>query len=186
MTDLVELGSPYGYLLKLTGLTQQDFCRRAGFSRTTLQYLLAGQMNKISATQIQALSDACVETGVDAPGELEAAYGTPSLRVAYDTWKRARRASLQTILDYEPEKGEGWLSPFRKMVIATSTGENAFSRALMVPQPRVLDYAGGKVKRMPQSIRNALKALGYPYLELLDAYQTQWRYEREKREASRG
>lgn len=185
-TSANELDSPYALLLRYTGLTQVEFCKRAGFSRTTLQYLIAGQMNTISRDQIQALSDACVENGIDAPAVLQQWYGTQSLREAYETWRQRKREAADAIKSYEPKPGEGWMSPFRKMVMDTAGGENAFSRLLAVPQARVLDYAAGKVPKMPQAIHRALRGIGYEYINTLLAYQDRWLAERTQREAKRG
>lgn len=168
--------NPYQLLLEQTEMSQRNFASYAGFSRTTLTYVLEGLYPDLSDGQIIALGKLLKSKGIEAKPILLDNYGFETLREAYAYWRaEERRIAGVRLRDYVPRAGEGWWSPMRNMVVDTVGGEHAFSNLLKIAPAPLMRYSSGQAKHMPAEIDHAFTEIGYPRLDTLKSLQSEWR-----------
>lgn len=172
--------NPFQYLRQLAGISQLGMAKMTGMSRSTIVYIETGQYPHLSQYMIDCLYDACQEKGIDPTYELEHEYGVWGIEAAYGKWCRvmrqeARHKFTQVIdMDEVILRTNENLSPFAAYVEYVAGSKQKFCKMLKVSDAAVFRYSKGEAKTMPQTIEDALREVGFPYLDEIKEAQEQW------------
>ena len=156
---------------------------RAGItelSLSTVQRIELGFYEALSDGMVDALLHEVEAAGVpleDVAAQLEETYGTPYLSVAYEQWRRDRRAETGRAArwphldDLSPNE-----SPMGGFARAVSGTMHGFCKDFCVQGPTVARYAEGAFNYIsaPTALRQALSDAGYPEIEKLFNMQREW------------
>lgn len=169
--------NPYKRLRELTTTSQKDFAATYGLSRTAMTYIESGQFPDLSDYMMHSLAEELHAKGVDGAEVLRDEYGAKNLQDAYHAWQSGERMqNAHKFYNVRPMPGSllPSISPFHNFIKDTTGSLQGFCKALKVPSSTVNRYEVGATKAMPTIIKNALKAVRYPFIEELEDLQRQW------------
>lgn len=173
--------NPFQYLRKLAGISQLGMAKLTGMSRSTIVYIETGQYPHLSDYMITTLYTQCKDRGVDPHLALEDKYGVANIEEAYKQWCEDEREvegyKFRTAINVEDIKRHSEIyriSPFAAYVEYVAGSKQKFCKMLKVSDAAVFRYSKGEAKTMPQTIEDALRQVGCPYVDDLKEMQEEW------------
>lgn len=162
--------NPVVFMIARSGLNRAEMTVKYGFGKNLLLRASQGRVQSITRRVANALWAEWEVKGI--PQDLfDETYDTLDLDVAYRAWIDAERYARRGRLPLKIEQDRN-ISPFARLVKALGSVSHT-AKFLCVADLPVQRYAEGK-QDMPQPVREALDALGYPYTEELDSAQKKW------------
>ena len=144
--------SPFKALRLAAGVSQAQLARNAGISPTAMTDLEAGMYDIVPIRANRALSAAVKNAAVDVQA-IYRGYGGFDLNTAMDAWKTDRRRQVP-LSEWPALSLQGLVDRFES--------PGSFCRRLCIPTAALNNTLSGRIT-MPDVIRDALAAAGYPY-----------------------
>lgn len=168
--------NPVDFMIDRTGLSRTEFAVKHGFGKNTLGRLVQGRLQSVTSRISGALWQEWRDRGLD-QDDFDAAYRTLDVDSAYQAWVTNRRITNRVKLP-KTVKDDPRISPFARLVREIGSVSKT-AQTLAVADVVVQRYADGRQRSMPESIRTALREMGYQHIESLDKAQERWHAKRE-------
>lgn len=168
--------NPVQFLLNSAGVGLREFGRMGNFAEKTVSDVVAGVYPAIPPRFVTFLSDLLDRKGVPQQGVLAANYETWDLAIAYEGWQHYSRQTYANIFN-NPKinlNGNVDYGPAHFFIEDTCGSQYMFCRKLLVPPASVKRWESGATSKMPGSIADALREIGFSRLEELASAQEDW------------
>jgi hypothetical protein len=167
--------NPVSRLLQYASTSEIDFRKRFDFSKQFMVDVTEGTYTQLSDRVHRSLRLLSEDKGLDVKTILRDDYEAANLDEAYALWQRWQRVGhADTFTGTKPVKGTKDLSPAHFFVRDTAKTPTTFSKTLKVPPQTVRRWVSGQTRKFPDSIYDALRDIGYPYLQALVSLQDDW------------